>query len=234
MRADLVRRVQMFFLLVIVAGILVAVATTWLSARAGQGPDWLTRLAGPSQVLAGRHIGIVAGHSGNDSGTVCDDGLTEASVNMAIAEGVVKGLQRLGAQVDLLEEYDDRLGGYQADAFLSIHTDSCQATLTGFKIAGRSGGSAAASERLTTCIWDQYEAATKLARNPDTITDDMRIYHAFHQIAAATPAAIIETGFLNTDRAVLTTGRDQPVNGIIAGIKCFLVQPRATATATTP
>jgi N-acetylmuramoyl-L-alanine amidase len=234
MRAELVRRVQIFFLLVIVAGILLAVVTSWLSARGGQGPQWLIRLAGPSQFLAGRHIGIVAGHSGNDSGTVCDDGLTEASVNMAIAQGVVKGLQRRGAQVDLLEEYDDRLDGYQADAFLSIHTDSCQASLSGFKVAGGSSGSAAASGRLTTCLWDQYESATKLMRNPDTITDDMRIYHAFHQIATSTPAAIIETGFLNTDRTVLTTGRDQPINGIIAGIECFLTQARATATATGP
>src|SRR5512142_2747570 len=100
---------------------------------------------------------------------------------MAIAKEVVAGLQRRGAQVDLLQEFDRRLNGYTADAFLSIHTDSCQSDLTGFKVAD--GQASAAGARLAACLWDSYEAATRLARNADTITDDMRNYHAFHQIA---------------------------------------------------
>jgi len=47
---------------------------------------------GPLEILtgrgiAGRHIGIVAGHDGNDSGAVCPDGLTEAEVNRDIGRG---------------------------------------------------------------------------------------------------------------------------------------------------
>ena len=33
-------------------------------------------------------VGIVAGHSGNDAGAVCPDGLTEAEINLDIAEQV--------------------------------------------------------------------------------------------------------------------------------------------------
>src|ERR1700690_3056940 len=51
-------------------------------------------------------IGIVAGHSGNDSGAVCVDSngkvtLTEADVNMEIAKLVQKKLVDRGYQVDL-------------------------------------------------------------------------------------------------------------------------------------
>ena len=51
-------------------------------------------------------IGIVAGHSGNDSGAVCTDGggnvtLTEADVNLKIAAMVQEQLTQKGYQVDL-------------------------------------------------------------------------------------------------------------------------------------
>jgi N-acetylmuramoyl-L-alanine amidase len=86
-------------------------------------------------------IGIVAGHWERDSGAVCPDGLTEQEVNFDIAKRVVSLLQALGYQVDLLEEFDDRLDGYQADALISIHADSCEAfpnanpPASGFKVA---------------------------------------------------------------------------------------------------
>ena len=59
-------------------------------------------------------IGIVAGHSGNDSGAVCVDGngtvtLTEADVNLEIAAIVQQKLIEAGYQVDLLNEFDTRL-----------------------------------------------------------------------------------------------------------------------------
>src|SRR5215204_874060 len=52
-------------------------------------------------------IGIVAGHSGNDSGAVCYDGngnvtLTEVEVNLEIAAIVQQQLTQKGFQVDLL------------------------------------------------------------------------------------------------------------------------------------
>lgn len=228
MRVDLVRRAQHFLLLIIALGLTAGLVSGWQSARAGSGPEWLRKLAGPPQTLTGRHIGIVSGHMGYDTGTVCDDGLTEASVNRGIADLVVSGLQRRGAQVDLLREYDDRLWGYQADAFISIHADSCQSDFSGYKVAGLTGGSAA-SAALEQCLWQSYAAATDLPRHLATITDNMREYHAFHQITPNTPAAIIETGFLNADRRMLTEHRDLAAAGIVAGIECFLA-PKAAAT----
>ena len=70
-------------------------------------------------------IGIIAGHSASDSGAMCPDGLQEVDVNLDIARRVVALLVQYGWTADLLEEFDVRLNGYQADALLSIHADSC-------------------------------------------------------------------------------------------------------------
>ena len=88
-------------------------------------------------------IGIVAGHSGNDSGAVCIDGngevtLMEVDVNLEIAALVQQQLTEIGYQVDLLREFDTRLNGYRALAIVSIHNDSCDYVndqATGFKVA---------------------------------------------------------------------------------------------------
>lgn len=230
MRVELVRRAQHFLLVIMGVGLAAGLFSGWQSARSGSGPAWLNKLAGPPQTLTGQHIGIISGHMGYDTGTVCADGLTEASVNRGIADLVVSGLKRRGAEVDLLNEYDDRLWGYQADAFISIHADSCQSDFSGYKVASLTGGGAA-SAALEQCIWRSYEAATGLPRHVGTITDDMREYHAFHQVTPSTPAAIIETGFLNADRRLLTEQRDLAAAGIIAGIECFIA-PKPAATAT--
>ena len=224
MRIHLVQRARWVLLGVIVLCVVAGIALSWQNARAGNGPGWLSRLAGPPQVLAGRHIGIVAGHSGNDSGTVCIDGLTEASVNRSIAELVVHELTLYGATVDSLLEFDERLLGYQADVFVSIHSDSCQASkeMSGFKVASLEGGSEE-SGALASCLWKSYAAATGLRPNPNTVTRDMTDYHSFREIAPSTPAAIIETGFLNADRSLLTEHPDRPAHGIVDGIRCFLL-----------
>jgi N-acetylmuramoyl-L-alanine amidase len=220
-----VAQVRRLLLLVIV---LVAAAVgllVWSSARGGDGPAWLRFIFGPPQTLAGRRIGIVSGHSGNDSGAVCPDGLTEASVNAAVADVTVRELRARGAQVDLLAEFDPRLRGYAADAFVSIHTDSCGVDLSGFKVAGLDANPSLSPQGktggLVDCLWTRYETATDLARHPDTITYDMRDYHAFREIATATPAAIIEIGFLKMDRELLTKQPERAAAGIVAGIECF-------------
>ncbi len=226
MRIHLVKRARLVLLGVIVLCVVAGMALSWQNARAGNGPAWLRRLAGPPQVLAGRHVGIVAGHSGNDSGTVCIDGLTEASVNQAIADLVVHDLTLYGATAESLLEYDERLPGYEADAFVSIHADSCQASkeMSGFKVASLEGGSDE-SAALAACLWKSYAAATGLLPDPDTVTRDMTDYHSFRAIAPGTPAVIIETGFMNADRALLTKHADRAAQGIVDGIRCFLPPP---------
>jgi len=222
MRTGAIRRARQLLLVIVILAIAAGGLTAWLDARAGTGPTWLQKIFGPPQTLTGRHIGIVAGHRGSDSGAVCPDGLTEAEVNLTVAEAVVHELKLRGARVDLLKEFDERLSGYRADAFVSIHADSCDYDLSGFKVASLEGGSDA-SEQLVACLWQQYAAVTGLKPHPDTITYDMRDYHAFREIAPDTPAAIIETGFLSGDRQFLTQHPTRAAAGIVAGIECFLV-----------
>ena len=171
----------------------------------------------------GTRIGIVAGHAGSDAGAICPDGLTEAEVNLDIAEGTVDRLRQAGAEVDLLNEFDDRLYGYQAAAFVSIHADSCEVDRSGFKVA-RVGNSAVPEieDRLVSCLWQEYEKATNLEPDPSTITHDMVYYHAFNEIHTQTPGAIIEVGYLSGDRFLLTGRSDRAARGIAEGILCFL------------
>jgi N-acetylmuramoyl-L-alanine amidase len=191
----------------------------------------LSNPVGAGPVQQALRIGIVAGHSGNDSGAVCVDAsgkvtLTEADVNLKIAELVQKKLVDRGFQVDLLQEFDPRLNGYRAVAIVSIHNDSCEYVndeATGFKVAAaldtrdtnRAG-------RLSACLEDRYQRATGMRFHPGSITSDMTGYHAFSEIDPNTIAAIIETGFLNLDQEILTQHTDQVADGVVDGIMCFV------------
>jgi N-acetylmuramoyl-L-alanine amidase len=175
-------------------------------------------------------IGIVAGHSGNDSGAVCVDGngnvtLTEADVNLEIAALVQHQLTEAGYQVDLLNEFDTRLNGYRALAIVSIHNDSCEYIndqATGFKVAAAlNTNDLNRANRLTACLVDRYQKTTALTFHAGSITGDMREYHAFREIDPSTVAAIIETGFLNLDREILTRETDRVAAGVAQGILCF-------------
>ncbi len=198
--------------------------------------------AGPVQQAL--RIGIVAGHSGNDSGAVCVDSngkvtLTEAEVNLKIATLVQKKLVDRGFQVDLLQEFDSRLNGYRAVAIVSIHNDSCEYIndeATGFKVAAALSSTVPEkAQKLTNCMVDRYEKATGLKFHYNSITPDMTSYHAFNEINPLTPAAIIETGFLNLDRQILTQHTDLVAKGVSDGILCFVrnedVAPTPTASS---
>lgn len=171
-------------------------------------------------------VGIVSGHKGYDPGAVCDDGLTEAEINYAIALEVVSLLKRRGVRADLLEEFDDRLSGYQADALVSIHSDSCNIPgATGFKVARVTDSAIPqAEDQLVACLNTEYAAYTGLPQHPASITDGMTNYHAFNEITPFTPGAIIETGFLLDDRHLLQHKPKIVARGIAAGILCFLEQ----------
>jgi N-acetylmuramoyl-L-alanine amidase len=223
MRREAVRWARRWLLAIILLALVAGGVSTWQAARSGEGPAFLLKLLDSLSPRAARHVGIVAGHSGSDSGAVCRDGLTEAHVNRAIAEAVVSSLRKRGMTVDLLAEFDSRLPGYRADVFVSIHADSCEVELSGYKVASLEDGSKA-SAQLADCLWNEYGAVTGLSRHPDTVTYDMSRYHAFREIAAQTPAAIIETGFLNADRELLTQHPDRAAQGIVAGIQCFMDQ----------
>ncbi len=171
-----------------------------------------------------KRVGIVSGHRGYDPGAVCPDGLTEAEINFAVAQRVVELLERMGYTVDLLDEYDDRLEGYEAHALVSIHADSCDVPgASGFKVA-RVAYSAVpqVEDRLVECLRQEYQAATGLYYHANSITYDMREYHAFNEIAPHTPGAIIEIGFMLEDRYMLLFQQKRIATGIVEGIVCFL------------
>lgn len=185
-------------------------------------------------------IGIVAGHWGNDSGAVCYDGnenvtLTEADVNLEIAALVQQQLTQAGYEVDLLREFDSRLNGYRALAIISIHNDSCEYVndqATGFKVAAALNTSDAnRANRLTACLTDRYQRLTEMTFHAGSITADMREYHAFREIDPNTVAAIIETGFLNLDREILTRRTELVAAGVVEGILCFAENENIEPTA---
>ena len=171
-------------------------------------------------------IGIVSGHWGNDSGSVCKDGLTEQQVNLRIATLVKQNLQNAGYEVDLLQEFDQRLNQYQALALVSIHSDSCTYTnseATGFKVAAATSNTIPEkTAHLTACLIQRYGSETGLHFLANSPTTDMTTYHTFDEINSNTPAAIIEAGFLNLDRQILTQKPDVVAKGISDGILCFV------------
>jgi N-acetylmuramoyl-L-alanine amidase len=175
-----------------------------------------------------RRVGIVSGHRGpqNDPGAVCPDGLTEASINENVAALVVRNLRSRGYTVDLLDEFDPRLDGYQAAALLSIHANTCQDF--GEQVSGFLISSAAArislrgvDDLLVDCVARSYALASGLQRR-EGVTVDMSNYHTFREIHPQTPAAIIELGFLLADRQVLTERADLLATSITDGLICFL------------
>jgi len=201
-------------------------------AMATPTPEWPTPTPRPRP-----RIGIVVGHWGDeyDPGAVCPDGLTELEVNQAVAARVQQHLAAEGFDVDLLKEFDSALNGYFALALISIHADSCDYIneyATGFKVAASlNTPHPERTARLVTCLRNRYAQATELTVH-NSITPDMSSYHAFDEINADTPAAIIEVGFLNLDRQILTNQPDLIAQGITNGVLCYLYNEDVTSQPT--
>lgn len=195
--------------------------------RMGRVLGQMTRLPG----LPHWQVAIIAGHRGYDTGAQCNDGLMEVQITEAVANRVAKLLQRQGAQVQVLDEYDERLAGLEADVLVSIHADSC-IDLTGYKVASAAETVIPGQDdRLEACIEEKYGEVTRLPFHPTTVTRDMTGYHAFQRVADTTPGAIIELGFLGGDRDILVNGQAKLAQGIADGIVCYLeTRPEATTT----
>ena len=178
-------------------------------------------------VLFNRQLAIISGHAGNDSGAVCTDTngqpiVTEAAIVAAITERVASQLRRGGAHVMVLDEFDSRLDGLQADLLLSLHADSC-IDASGYKFAANSSRviPVQVHNNLSNCFDEHYAEATGLASHPNTITHNMTDYHAFRKIEAQTPALILEVGFIGGDQTLLVEEPDRVARGITASIRCF-------------
>ena len=184
-------------------------------------------------------IGIVAGHWKHDSGAVCPNGLQEVDINLNIASMVQRNLVEEGYQVDLLSEFDDRLYDYKARALVSIHADSCNFInnqATGYKVAAAlaMNNHPERAAKLTSCLRQRYGQATGLPVHSTSVTLDMTRYHAFDEINDETPAAIIETGFMNLDIELLTQHPEIAAEGITEGILCYIRNESITPPTSSP
>lgn len=173
-------------------------------------------------------VALLAGHSGGtDTGALCPDGLREVDITTDVAARARTLLEARGYRVDILAEFDARLNAVKRDysprAFLAIHADSCIYNVSGYKVA-RAANSASLQEddRLVRCVSSSYAAASQLPFHEDSITTAMTLYHGFMKINPQSPAAILELGFLGSDKAMLKNNRDQLALGIADGITRFL------------
>lgn len=172
------------------------------------------------------HIGLVAGHWGSDNGATCGDGLTEQSVNLDIASRVQQLLNKAGYQADLFKEFDEGLNGYASPALISIHSGTCDYIddqATGFKVTVAAGSpNPDRAARLAECLAVRYEQETKLPFLSSQVTEDMTQYHTFNEVADSTSAVVIDIGYLNLDRVLLTSDPDKVARGIYNGIRCYI------------
>jgi N-acetylmuramoyl-L-alanine amidase len=180
------------------------------------------------------HVGLVVGHWGHDTGALCPPSLgghVEVDINYNIADLTRQYLEVEGVRVDLLKEFDNHLEGYRSNALISIHADTCEYIPdlgTGFKIAEAADNKRPEqAARLMACLKNRYAEATGL-RYDHRITADMTSYHAFGEVDTNTPAVIIETGFMNQDRELLTRNPSLVAKGISAGIMCYLYREEIT------
>lgn len=171
-------------------------------------------------------LGILVGHWGKDDGWICPDGVKEVDINLRIGTLAQQELAREGYTVDLLQENDPRLIQYQALALVSVHTDSCDFlgdSASGFKVA-----SALASLQpekaavLSACMIDRYANVTSLSYKYNEVTTDMSSYHPFDEVNSITPIVILEAGYLNLDRQILTEKPDLLAFGIASGVLCYV------------
>ena len=209
---------------VLLAALVLLLAIAALGWAGGQESSVAGLLSGsrPEPGVKDKRIGIIAGHRGNDSGAVCEDGRTEVETVKQIAEKAARRLERAGATVDVLAEYDDRLNGYVADALVSIHADSC-IDRSGFKVARASASTKPdLDDFLVGCLGARYAETTGLTFDSSTITKDMTEYHAFRRLASSTPAAIVETGFMGGDWSIIGEQPDLAARGVADGVVCFL------------
>ncbi len=173
-------------------------------------------------------VALLAGHSGGeDPGALCPDGLREVDVTSDVARRAKLLLEARGYRVDILAEYDARLSrterSYSPRVFLSIHADSCVYYASGFKVA-RAENSAIPEEddRLVRCVTAAYAQVTQLPFHEGSITTDMTHYHALNEIDPQSPGAIIELGFLGSDKRILRDRRDLLAIGVADGVDRFL------------
>jgi len=171
-------------------------------------------------------IGIVVGHWQESSGAICEDGLTEVSVNLAIANMVKSKMENIGYAVHLFAENDLELNNFQGLALIAIYTGSCQDSSdnsSGFVIGNTLlSNQLEASNALAACVGEEYCQQTGLPFSYEIITKDHTAYHVFRAINPSTPVILLITGSLLYDREILVEKVDTVAEGIVQGLNCYL------------
>lgn len=186
----------------------------------------------PDGIAVTNRIGIEAGHSSSDAGSLsCDKQRKEADNTLGVANLAAEILRQYGYTVDVFRGGDSRMQGYAADAFVALHNDYCATGARGFKVSRYGGaqgtgmkGNNDASDRLTASMWDYYKRVTGMAEDRSTghFTNNMLYYYALGWIASSTPGAIIEMGWWSGDEDMLLNQRGILAAGVAESILGFL------------
>jgi hypothetical protein len=198
------------------------------------------RIPKPAMPSGPRRIGIQVGHWETDqvpaelgtritfqTGTSWA-GIDEVDVNMDIAQRMKAQLVARGYVVDIIPTTIP--SGYLADVFVALHADGDETgEKSGFKIAHGSRRGPY-EDRLVSFLRDEYAKGTGLEWDAEGIGRNMSAYFAFnwgryqHAVAAHTPAAIVEMGFLSNghDRSLMVNNADDVATAIVNGIQRFL------------
>jgi hypothetical protein len=198
------------------------------------------RIPKPAMPSGPRRIGIQVGHWMTDQVPAelgmritfqtgaSWDGVNEVDVNMDVAQRVKAQLTARGYIVDILPTTVPV--GYIADVFLALHADSDgTGENSGFKLAHGSRRGPY-EDRLVAALRDEYSKLTGLADDFEHTTRNMTAYYSFnwgryqHAVAAHTPAAILEMGYLSSDhdRDLLVNEAGGVATAIVNGIQRFL------------
>lgn len=175
------------------------------------------------------HDGVAAhpdelGHlRGNTGGFAL--GRSELSVNRSVAGALKRQLAARGVAVDLLRATPP--AGYHADLVLSLHTDSLSAEIakgrSGYKSAHFRPPRSPLEPRLKRLVDASYLRVTGLPDDTANVTSAMAEYYAFNfrryrtTVHPATPALIVELGYLSSPRDAALLGRPERVARALSG-----------------
>jgi hypothetical protein len=197
-------------------------------------------------------VGIQVGHWPEAGAYSCDKKVNEIDISLAVAEKIKNLLEDKGIVVDILQGYATSVHNYSASAFVSLHTDYCAGSNSGYKVSRWKGvagsgvnGSGDQSDLLVERLWTEYEKATGLPKDLSIghYTPCFMTYYALnpidggpvcigdgnnstqiHGIDDSTPGAIIEMGWLSGDLQLMISqdGQNKMAAGIANGILAFL------------
>ncbi len=175
---------------------------------------------------AGAHPDELGHLRGNTGGYA--DGVSELTVNRSVALALQARLEARGVAVDLLRATPP--AGYHADVMLSLHADSVDdPARQGYKSAHFRPPRSSLEPRLKRMIDYRYLSATGAADDAANTTGAMNEYYAFnfrgyhHTVHPATPALLVELGYLSNAADAALLGRPEALADALAkGVTDFL------------